>query len=139
MSRLLILTLTFALICINNTWAQPFFPERGRVFNDSIVPKIYIAINPDSLQAIFNNPSSNYEYRAQFVFNDGVHIDTVYNIGFRLRGNTSRSAQKKSFKISFNTFVKGQSYQKLDKLNLNGEHNDPSIARSKTYWDANIF
>ncbi|NQU66938.1 MAG: CotH kinase family protein [Candidatus Marinimicrobia bacterium] len=57
------------------------------------------------------------------------------DIGFRLRGNTSREAQKKSFKVSFNTFVPGRNFHGVDKLNLNGEHNDPSIVRSKLCWD----
>ncbi|HBX67686.1 MAG TPA: hypothetical protein DEG32_16615, partial [Balneolaceae bacterium] len=47
----------------------------------------------------------------------------------------SRASQKKSFKVSFNTFVDGREYHGLDKMNLNGEHNDPSIIRSKLSWD----
>ena len=51
--------------------------------------------------------------------------DTVLNVGFRLRGNTSRTAGKKSFKVSINSFVAGRKWNQLEKLNLNGEHNDP--------------
>ena len=61
--------------------------------------------------------------------------ETVDSIGFRLRGNTSREAAKKSFKVSFNTFVSGREFYGVDKLNLNGEHNDPSIIRSKLCFD----
>jgi len=53
----------------------------------------------------------------------------------RFRGNTSRSSAKKSFKLSFNTFVSKRDYYGLEKMNLNGEHNDPSVIRSKLYWD----
>ncbi|MFQ5448965.1 MAG: CotH kinase family protein, partial [Saprospiraceae bacterium] len=60
---------------------------------------------------------------------------TVENVGFRLRGNTSRNAAKKSFKVSFNTYVPGRKWKGLEKLNLNGEHNDPSVIRSKICWD----
>ena len=61
-------------------------------------------------------------------------VDNFDQVGFRLRGNTSRYAQKKSFKVSMNTFS-NLKFLGLEKLNLNGEHNDPSIIRSKLCWD----
>ena len=61
--------------------------------------------------------------------------ETIDSVGFRLRGNTSRDSQKKSFKLSFNTFIPGRQIHDIEKLNLNGEHNDPSIVRSKLCWD----
>jgi hypothetical protein len=65
-----------------------------------------------------------------------AYIDEIIDsVGFRLRGNTSRTAGKKSFKLSFNSFVLGRQFYGIDKLNLNGEHNDPSIIRSKLCWD----
>ncbi|MBO6523329.1 MAG: CotH kinase family protein [Balneolaceae bacterium] len=107
------------------------------VFDDTVLSEVYIIIEPDSLAEIldFDNRYSDYEYPATFVFVKGEERDTVENIGFRLRGNTSRDSQKKSFKVSFNTFVPGREYHGLDKMNLNGEHNDPSIIRSKLSWD----
>jgi hypothetical protein len=44
-------------------------------------------------------------------------------------------AQKKSFKINFTAFDKNNSFYGLKKMNLNGEHNDPCIMRSKLCWD----
>jgi hypothetical protein len=114
--------------------AQPNFPKRGHVFVDSIIPKVYITVNPDSLAWLYANVNSDREFSANFVFEAGTDFDTVNNIGFRLRGNTSRYSQKKSFKISFNSFVKGQKYKGLEKMNLNGEHNDPSVIRSYLFW-----
>src|SRR5690606_9124917 len=70
-----------------------------------------------------------------FEYDDGSNVETVDLIGFRLRGNTSRQSAKKSFKVSFNTWVQGQKFHDVEKLNLNGEHNDPSIIRSKLAWD----
>lgn len=61
--------------------------------------------------------------------------DTVDPVGFRLRGNTSRMSKKKSFKVSFNTFTLGGKYHGVEKMNLNGEHNDPTVMRSKVMWD----
>jgi hypothetical protein len=68
-------------------------------------------------------------------FTNGFINETVDSIGFRIRGNTSRVSEKKSFKVSFNTFISGREFYGIDKLNLNGEHNDPSIIRSKLCFE----
>ncbi|MFQ5584479.1 MAG: CotH kinase family protein, partial [Calditrichia bacterium] len=107
------------------------------LYVDTTVATVFIEIDPDSLAQIFNPDSlqSDHEYPAKYVFDNGFIRDSVDNIGFRLRGNTSRYAQKKSFKVSFNTFVSGRKFYGVEKFNLNGEHNDPSIIRSKLCWD----
>lgn len=118
--------------------AQPFFPEKGPVYDDTVISRIDILIAPDSLRSILapGNEYSDYEYPATFIFLNGTLTDTLKNVGFCLRGNTSRTSKKKSFKISFNTFNKGRKFKSFEKLNLNGEHNDPSIIRSKLYWES---
>ena len=97
--------------------------------------RIDITINPDTLDWIYNNPESDIEFHAVFVFDNGTVHDTIDPVGFRLRGNTSRYSKKKSFTVSFNTFTSGGKYYGVEKLNLNGEHNDPSVMRSKLMWD----
>lgn len=121
----------------SNLFGQQPFPEPGVAFEDSAVSRIDILIHPDSLYQILKpgNEGSDHEYPAVFIFNNGNTIDTIENIGFRLRGNTSRYSAKKSFKVSFNTFDDTQKFHGLEKMNLNGEHNDPSIARSKICWE----
>lgn len=116
---------------------QPAFPENGELFKDQVVPRIDITINQDTLAWLYeyDNLESNTEFTARFIFNNGTVADTVDSVGFRLRGNTSRYSQKKSFKVSFNTFSPGRKYYGVEKLNLNGEHNDPTIMRSKVCWD----
>lgn len=115
--------------------AQPVFPENGQLYTDTTVPRIDITINPDTLNWIYNNPESDREFHAVFEFNNGTVNDIIDPVGFRLRGNTSRYSKKKSFKISFNTFTPGGKYCGVEKLNLNGEHNDPSVMRAKLMWD----
>ncbi len=117
--------------------AQNPFPALGEVFKDDVIPRIDIAVSATDLDYILHpdNAQSNIEFSADFVFDNGNVRDTITNIGFRLRGNTSRTAAKKSFKVSFNSFESGRKYHGLEKLNLNGEHNDPSIARAKLCWD----
>ena len=117
--------------------SQPAFPENGPLYIDDVVPRIDIEINPDTLAWIYENDNleSDIEFSARFVFDNGEIRDTIYPVGFRLRGNTSRSSNKKSFKVSFNRFTSGGKYFGIEKLNLNGEHNDPSVIRSKVCWD----
>ncbi|MFT4972414.1 MAG: spore coat protein H, partial [Saprospiraceae bacterium] len=129
--------LTILLLSLNSTFAQTPFPANGDVFRDDIIPRVEVFLPVDSLAIMLEsgNEQSNYHWHATCIFDNGNGADTINNIGFRLRGNTSRTAEKKSFKISFNTYESGRKYKGLEKLNLNGEHNDPSIVRSKMGWD----
>ncbi|PCJ63747.1 MAG: hypothetical protein COA58_15510 [Bacteroidetes bacterium] len=132
------LTLPYLLLLLGfSTFAQQSLASKGPVFKDDVVPSVYITIDPDSLESLmdWDNRFSNHHYPANFVFDNGTIRDSIANVGFRLRGNTSRSSIKKSFKISFNEFEGGRNYQGLEKINLNGEHNDPSIIRSKLCFD----
>lgn len=110
-------------------------PPRQIVFDNQNVSKIYITIPSDSLSAIFNNVYSDKEYKSQFIFDHNGIKDTIDEVGFRLRGNTSRNSQKKSFKISFNSFINGERWNGVKGLNINGEHNDPSISRARICWN----
>lgn len=106
-----------------------------KLYDDSHIAKIYINIDQNALNWIYNNVQSDSEHYASVHFQNNWINETVDSVGFRLRGNTSRNAKKKSFKISFNTFIRGREFYGVDKLNLNGEHNDPSIIRSKLCFD----
>jgi hypothetical protein len=112
---------------------QLVHPANNEAFLQDEVATIRIQLAPDSLALLLSTDSinSNYEYTAQFIYESSTFSDTVNTIGFRLRGNTSRFAQKKSFKIAFNTYQSGQKWHSLEKMNLNGEHNDVSILRSQ--------
>ena len=96
--------------------AQPILPEDGEIYRDDVIPRIDITINPDTLDWIYENVESNIEFHATFQFNNGTINDTIEDIGFRLRGNTSRVSAKKSFKISFNTFESGRDFYGLEKM-----------------------
>lgn len=129
--------LLIILLSVNYVTSQNITPAPGEVFRDDVIPRIDIVLPEDSLAYILDdaNAQSNYHFHATFIFDNGTVLDTLEDVGFRLRGNTSRNADKNSFKISFNTYVEGRDYYGLEKLNINGEHNDPSIIRSKLGWD----
>lgn len=129
----IILTLILIFCFYNISKSQQ--NESWKIFDDSHIPRIDITINPNSLDWIYNNVHSDSEHVATFRFRNN-HIDKTFDsIGFRLRGNTSRVSKKKSFKVSLNTFKKGTNLLGIEKFNLNGEHNDPSIIRSKLFFD----
>jgi hypothetical protein len=109
--------------------------ESWKLYDDTHIARVDITINPDTLQWIYENVESEIEHYAVFHFQNNWINEIADSIGFRLRGNTSRYSQKKSFKVSFNTFIQGREFYGVDKLNLNGEHNDPSIIRSKLCFD----
>ncbi|MFY0599240.1 MAG: CotH kinase family protein [Cyclobacteriaceae bacterium] len=111
--------------------------DKSEIYDDTDLPRIDITIAATDLDFILNpdNAQSNEEFSATFNFDSDQLTATEENIGFRLRGNTSRSSEKKSFKVSFNSFEKGRDLKGFEKLNLNGEHNDPTMIRSKLCWD----
>lgn len=114
-------------------------PADNTAFLQNEVASVFIEVDPADL-ALMLHPDSleaNHEYPAKFKYVSTVLVDSMDNVGFRLRGNTSRFAAKKSFKVSMNSFVQGQKWLGLEKLNLNGEHNDPSILRS--YLSASLL
>ena len=109
----------------------------GEVFRDDVVPKIFLTIHPDSLDALLDldNYDKEHLFPGVFRFTNGFIDETIENVGLRLRGNTSLVSAKKSLKISFNSFGEKRKWRGLEKMNINGEHNDPSISRSKIVWD----
>lgn len=98
--------------------------------------RIDIQIDTDSLMILLEgNPESDHEYPAVFTMTRGSIVKTAGTVGFRLRGNTSRYSGKKSFKVSVNSYEKGKDFYGVEKINLNGEHNDPSVSRARICWD----
>lgn len=126
--------LFFLILLINLVSAQSK-DESWKVYDDSEVGVIEITLDPENLSWMYNHVQSDSMQFASIHFKNKWIDETIDSIGLRLRGNTSRVSAKKSFKISFNSFISGRQFYNIEKLNLNGEHNDPSIVRSKLCWD----
>ena len=118
-------------------FAQTVYPDYSPAFLQNEVAEIRLTMHPDSLALMLvdNDPDNTHEYPAQFSYSSSVLSESVASVGVRLRGNTSLNAQKKSFKVSFNSFVNNQQWQGLEKMNLNANTNDPSLMRAKLVWD----
>ncbi len=94
-----------------------------------------VSMTPGALDSIYDNVWSDEYQRCSMRWRNSIIDTTVHDVGIRVRGNTSRTAIKKSWKLSFNTFVPGRKFRGLEKINLNGEHNDVSIIRSYLAWN----
>ena len=109
-----------------------------KVFDDSDIAEIRIAIEQDSLEKLFApGNEGNYDYYpANFSFKNGnIPLTTISNIGLRLRGAIPRYSQKRDFKISFNEFQPGRNFYGLKKFNLRALNRDPGIIREKICLD----
>jgi len=130
----ILLSIIFFLGLTRALSGQIIHPDPGFVYDDSSLPRIDITIPQGDLDALYSDPWSNVEYKAQFSFDRGGTKESFADIGLRARGNTSRNKDKKSFRVSFNTFKDGGEFFGLEKMNLNAEVNDPSMLRSKLSW-----
>ena len=126
--KFLYLFFLFVSLNADNSW---------KVYDDSEMAIINISIDHEDLEWMYQweNVESDSVHPATIHFQNSYIDQIIDSVGFRLRGNTSRTSAKKSFKVDLNHFVPGRNLYGVEKLNLNGEHNDPSIVRSKLSWD----
>jgi len=115
--------------------AQVIHPVAGFVFDDSELPRIDLTISQTNLQDLYADPESNVEYYATFSFTRADSTEGPIDVALRFRGDTIRNKQKKSFRISFNSFNSNDNYHGIEKMDLNAEVNDPSLVRSKLTWE----
>jgi len=115
--------------------AQVIHPEPGFVFDDTELPRIDLSMSLSNLQALYADPESNTEYFASFTFSRSDSVEGPIDVALRFRGDTIRNKQKKSFRISFNSFDAGNNYHGIEKMDLNADVNDPSLVRSKLAWE----
>jgi len=103
-------------------------------FQDTKVWDVVLTVSPENYAAL--EPRNSKGFGADFEYvraNVKVAGKALENVGLRYKGNssfsTARGILKKSFKIDFNRFVKGQKFVGLTKLNLNNNVLDPSQIR----------
>lgn len=121
----------FLLVFIPNLFGQEVHPIDNEAFLQNEVASIYVELPADQLQLLLGDSLyTDHEFLASFRYQSSVFLDTIPQVGFRVRGNTSRGAGKKSFSIDFNDFIPGQKFKGLDNMNLVGNHNDPSQLRA---------
>lgn len=127
--------LLFASLRIPSLLAQYASPADNLLYDAAGISSIYILCDENQFQELLAGQENETEIPATFIFINGPVNDTVANATLGLRGNSSLLSAKKSFKISFNSQIAGQKYRGVEKINLNGEHNDPSLLRAKITWE----
>lgn len=109
-----------------------------KIFNSDIVHEIRINFpfsNPIDSLFYYKDSVSDNNYLQANVEVDGK---TLFASGIRIKGESSYEfypGDKKSFKIKFNKFIKGQKLNGLTHINLNNGFKDPSMLREKIYFD----
>jgi spore coat protein CotH len=109
------------------------------VFATDQVVEVRITFNQvgywDSLVANYSTETDMIAASMEFIDNTGSHV--VDSINIRLKGNSSygHPGNKKSFKVDFNDFVSGQTYDGMKKLNFNNGFKDPTFMREKIFMD----
>jgi spore coat protein CotH len=103
---------------------QAIWPLNGSIF-DNKIHRIDIFLSNDSWVKMNKNVWDNVYFSSLFVYDQK---DSLKNAGMRVKGNTSREAKKKGYRLDLAEF-QSQTYQGLKNMNLNGNHNDPSMLR----------
>jgi hypothetical protein len=103
------------------------------MFDQTKVNRIFITMPTDSLQAMYNTLNSVY-YMCSFVYTNGIDSNRVDSVGIRFRGNTSLASGKKSIKLAIDKYAEDKEFKGLRKLNLIGNHNDPTYVREKLFY-----
>ncbi len=118
--------LTFISTFFTSKAQTAVYPDNGTLY-DGALHKIELVFEADTLKALYDSANrwTDHYFPATFIYDD---VDTMKNVGIRIKGNSSRNAHKQSLKVSIDEFD-NQKYQKLKTFNLNGDHNDPSMLR----------
>ena len=101
------------------------------LFDTGYVHEINVEIFEDDWKDLLENPLEKTKYKANVTI-DGNRVE---NVSFATKGNTSLSqvassdSDRYSFKINFGKYDKGQTYQGLDKLNLNNIMSDATYMK----------
>ncbi|MCR5609039.1 MAG: CotH kinase family protein [Lachnospiraceae bacterium] len=114
----------------NSKNVQPCDYEQS-LFDTSKVHNIDITLSDDDWSDLKANPLNKTKYEADITI-DG---ETVNKVSFSTKGNTSLSfvassdSDRYSFKVNFGKYVEGQTYQGLNKLNLNNIYADATYMK----------
>ena len=133
------------LFLISLTSLAQYNPPYNEEYTQTYLPSIEIVMDTADYNWMVdpaNIWSDNYQQATATYKGSNNLIISYDTLGIRLRGNTSRSKDKKSFKIHFEKFTNNQFFFDLKKMNLKAETNDPSVIREhlvmNMYKTANV-
>ncbi|MEM8567663.1 MAG: CotH kinase family protein [Bacteroidota bacterium] len=128
----------------SSTVAQNINPAEDEIFRPDEIAELHITMTSVDSAFLFaeENVLSEDYLPVQFRFVNSL-MDSLlaFDVGIRLRGNTSRYHPKKSLKIKFKEYG-GEKFYNHKSFNLKAENNDPSFVREmlslKLFRDANV-
>ncbi len=106
--------------------------ETKEFYESNLVNEVNVTIDPDSYQAILDDPLAEEFYQADVVVND----EQINNVGIRTKGNSTLTSLAKSdstrysYKIKLDKYENNQTSQLgADEFVLNNMYADPSYMR----------
>lgn len=127
-----LISLSGTLLCsLISLHAQNINPNSDEIFKEDEVTEIRMTMSDGdktTLHAEENRYADLYMSTAVTFTNSELDDVLVSNVGVRLRGNTARDHDKRSYKIDF-TEYDGEKFEGHKKLNLKPEVNDPALVR----------
>ena len=108
----------------------PLLAQQPDFYDEATLRTIELTFSqPDYWNQLIANKAAEIDISADLTI-DGV---TYPNVGVRFKGNSSYNSipwsQKKSFKITMDSFVANQELMGYDKINLNNGFHDPTFMR----------
>ncbi len=106
------------------------------LYDDSQVAIIEINMDPEGLIWMYDHVQSDSMHLSTVHFSNAFIDETIENVGFRTQGQYLPRCPEKIIQALLSIRLnRDANFMIVEKLNLNGEHNDPSIIRSKIAWD----
>lgn len=137
----------FLVICLflsGSIFSQNINPSADEIYREDEVALIHLIMDPADKAFLLDDANIWYDeyHPAAFQFTNTLMDTTlVFDVGIRLRGNTSRSQPKRSFKLKFKEYD-GEKFYGYKKFNLKAVNNDPAMLREliamQTFRKANV-
>ena len=136
--------LLILLFAITSVIGQNINPDEDEIYREGEVAIIRLIMSESDKAFMLDDANvwSEEYLPTSFQFTNS-QMDTLltFNVGVRLRGNSSRSHPKRSFKIKFKEYD-GEKFFGYKKFNLKAENNDPSMVREmltlQTFRNENV-
>jgi hypothetical protein len=106
-----------------------YLDAAAHIFLRDEVTHVDLTIAPADFQSLLDNPWSDDQKTATVRWRNSVIDTTLADVAVSVRGNLSRGAHRKSFKLDLNDLVPGRAFHGLEAINLNAEPNDPTLLR----------
>lgn len=118
--------------------SEDIYGDDHPIWNISTLATVRIELDNDDyidLLQPWNLYNETYA-SATMHFDNGVVRETIFDVGFRVKGMTSRMNQKKGWVLHFNEFVSGQKFFDMKKVGFKaGSSSDDTLIKNMLYND----